>query len=123
MKKTACLLIVLLLFSLSVTVSAEKETWDQYIEWKYDTVYDAYSGGYDEGYADGKNECKEIHDKIEVDAFSRGTAAGMSVIEAKYDGFVPWWTNVIVFSCTLIICIFSTWLFFKSKNKRKQKAE
>lgn len=120
MKKIACpLLIVLLLFSLSVTVSAEKETWDQYIKWKYDTVYDAYSGGYDEGYADGKNECKETHDEIEVDAFSRGTAAGMSVIEAKYQGFAPWWTNLITGASVAVVCsgvFLLIWIIKKKKT-------
>ena len=120
MKKIACpLLIVLLSFALSVTVSAEKETWDRYAEWKYDTIYDAYSGGYDEGYSDGKNECEETHTEIEIDAFSRGAEFGKAIMEAKYCGFVPWWTNIIVFSCTLIICIFLTWIFSKLKIKRK----
>ena len=120
MKKIACpLLIILFLYLLSVTASAEKETWDRYIEWKYDTIYDAYSGGYDEGYADGKNKCEETHTEIEVDAFSRGAESGKAIMEAKYYGFVPWWTNIIVFSFTLIICIFLIWLFPRLKIKRK----
>lgn len=109
MKKTACLLIVLLLFSLSVTVSAEKETWDQYIEWEYDTIYDAYSGGYDEGkaygYDEGYDEGTRDIEKAKGRSYSSGKRDGISETEEEYQGFAPWWTNIVTGLGVLAICV------------------
>lgn len=114
MKKTVCLSIIILLFLSGNFVWAEgtkqfnfREAYRIGQEYGND-VYNAYRDGYEEGYT----ECKALAtsenraERSQLIAIGReqGYKEGVRDTEIKYQGSIPWWTNLITGISVAAVC-------------------
>lgn len=122
MKKICCLFLCLLCcVLLTPTVSAERSLAEEYRIWREygDDSYAAYQGGYNEGFSDGRKNCKETHYILEQNAQERGGYLAKQATEEKYKNYVPWWVNLITGGITAVVCIGGTSLVFILFRKKK----
>lgn len=121
MKKIACLLIATLLFLLGTSVFAmQKWFLSDYIRWYEnedvaELLYNEYKTGYDEGYEEGREDIAKEKSR----SYLSGKRDGISETEEEYQGFAPWWTNLITGASVAVVCSGVFLLIWIIKKKKK----
>ena len=111
MKKFFCLIITMLLFLSGTSVFAmQKWFLSDYIRWYEnedvaELLYNEYKDGYDEGYEDGTANLKSEKARSYTSGKINGAKETTEKYEKKYQGFAPWWTNIVTGLGVLAICV------------------